>query len=150
MRWVAAAAVAALVAAASPGCGDDDGAALAWDVTPQVVRHPEIPNDVLATGRIRNDSDDELRLDTEDARVIDANGRPLEATVRFAAGYTHALYPPGDAPRETPRKQRERLGDAATIRPGATAPLTAAWHRRRDARAVRIEIGDESLALPAP
>ena len=45
----------------------------------------------------------------------------MRATIRFAAGVTHSLYPPRDAPLENPRKQQERLGDAATIEPGGTA-----------------------------
>jgi hypothetical protein len=152
MRRVAAAlAAAALTAGAAGGCGDDDGQGLTWDRSPQVVRHPEIPRDVLATGRVRNDSDGDMSLDSEDARVIGSDGRVIDATVRFAAGYSHSLYPPGDAPRETPRQERERLGAAATIEPGGTAPLTAAWHRPRGGgRAVRIEVGGESLPLPAP
>jgi hypothetical protein len=150
MRWAAVAVIAALAAGAS-GCGDDDedGGGLAWDGRPTVVQHVEIPGDVLATGRVRNGSGEELRLATEDARVIASDGRTLEATVRFAAGYSHSLYPPADAPKETPREERERLGAAATIEPGGSAPLTAAWHRPRGGvRAVRIEIGDESLPLP--
>ena len=151
-RAAVALAAAVLAAGAAGGCGDDDdGGGLAWERPPDVVRHPEIPGDVLATGRVRNGSDDELRLDAEDARVIGSDGRPLDATVRFAAGYSHSLYPPGDAPRETPRQERERLGAAATIEPGDSAPLTAAWHRPGGGRrAVRIEVGGESLPLPAP
>jgi hypothetical protein len=148
MRWLAPAlAAVALVV----GCGDDDGAALGWAVEPRVVAHPEIPGDLIVTGAVRNETDEELRLDSEDARVVGSDGRALRATVRFAAGYSHSLYPPRDAPRETPREERERLGAAATIPPGGSAPLTAAWHRPRGGvRAVRIEIGDESVPLRGP
>lgn len=143
-------AAALLAAALLAGCGDsdDDGQALAWDGSPRVVRHPELPGDVLATGRVRNGSDDELRLDTGDVRVLDSAGRPLRASVTFAAGYSHSLYPPRDAPKENPRAEAERLGRAATIEPGDPVPLTAAWNRPRTGRAVRIEVGDESLDLP--
>ncbi|HEX8054268.1 MAG TPA: hypothetical protein VF517_14865 [Thermoleophilaceae bacterium] len=150
-RLAPALAAVALVVLPLVGCGDDEGAALGWAVEPRVVQHPEIPGDLLVTGAVRNETDDELRLDSEDARVIGSDGRALRATVRFAAGYSHSLYPPRDAPRETPRQERERLGAAATIPPGGTAPLTAAWHRPRGGvRAVRIEIGDESVPLRGP
>ena len=143
-------AAVALAAAAAGGCGDDGGA-LAWEGTPQVVQHREIPGDLLVTGRVRNGSGSELRLDADSARVIGSDGKVMRATVLFAAGYTHSLYPPRDAPRETPRQERERLGAAATIEPGGSAPLTAAWRRpRRGLRAVRIEFGDRSVPLPPP
>ena len=152
MRRGAAAALAAVMLLAGCGGDDDDGgaAAVRWEERPRVVRHPEIPGDVLVTGRVRNDSGSEVRLDAAAVRVLDGAGRPLRASVTFAAGYSHSLYPPRDAPRETPRQERERLGAAATIAPGDAVPLTAAWHRPRAGRAVRIEVGEESLELPAP
>jgi hypothetical protein len=79
--------------------------------------------------------------------VLDASGRQVRATVRFAAGVTHSLYPPRDAPHENPRQQQERLGDAATIAPGESAPLTIAWHVR-DGTPVRVDFGRASLPLP--
>ena len=146
MRRAAAAALATLALA---GCGGgEEGPAVAWEDEPRVARHPELPGDVLATARLRNDSGDELRLDAADVRVVDASGRSLRASVTFAAGYSHSLYPPRDAPGETPRRESERLGRAVALEPGAAAPLTLAWHAR-DGRAARVEVGDESLPLPA-
>lgn len=145
------AAAALIAAAALAGCGGggDDGPAVAWEGKPNVARHPEIPGDVLVTARVRNESDSELRLDAADVRVIDAAGRPIRAAATFAAGYSHSLYPPRDAPRETPRAESERLGRAATLAPDETVPLTVAWHRPRGGgRAARIELGGERLPLP--
>jgi hypothetical protein len=157
MRGAAAARAAAGITAltlaiGTPlGCGEKDEGTLGWEAPPTVVRHPEIPNDVLATGRVRNDGEGELRLDADRARVIGSDGRAIRATVRLAAGYSHSLYPPRDAPREEPLKERERLGAEATLGAGESAPLTAAWHRPRGGvRAVRIEIGGRSVPLPAP
>ena len=149
----AAAVIAAVALIAVPGCGDDEegGGGLAWDGTPTSVRHPEIPGDVLVTGRVRNDGDEKVRLDADRARVIASDGKALRATVRLAAGYSHSLYPPRDAPREKPLAERERLGAEATLAPGESAPLTAAWHRPRGGvRAVRIEIGGRSVPVPPP
>lgn len=139
-----------LAAAAIAGCGggDEKGAALRWEGEPKVARHPEIPGDVLVTARLRNDSGDALRIDAADVRVVDASGRPVRASVTFAAGYSHSLYPPRDTPKEAPAAEAERLGRAIALEPGAVAPLTLAWHAR-DGRGVRVKLGEESLELPA-
>jgi hypothetical protein len=149
---VAAAALAMAALVTAVGCGranaDRQPSAVAWDGVPLVAQHPELPGDRIATGRLRNSSAEELRLEAADARLVDASGKGLRATVIFAAGVTHSLYPPRDAPRETPRKQQERLGFAATIAPGASVPVTVAWHAS-DGVATRIELGPGSLELPA-
>jgi hypothetical protein len=151
LRRTAAAAAAIVAVVTAAGCGqaaaDRGRSAVAWDGVPLVAQHPEIPGDRIATGKLRNNSGVELRLEAADAKVVDARGRPLPATVIFAAGVSHSLYPPRDAPRETPRKQQERLGFAATIKPGASVPVTAAWHTA-DGVAARIELGAGSLELP--
>jgi hypothetical protein len=149
---VAAAALAMAALVTAVGCGranaDRQPSAVAWDGMPLVAQHPELPGDRIATGRLRNSSDEELRLEATDAKLVDASGKGLRATVIFAAGVTHSLYPPRDAPRETPRKQQERLGFAATLAPGASVPVTVAWHAS-DGVATRIELGPGSLELPA-
>ncbi len=147
--WV----VVPVLAVVAGGCGsgdEQDAAKAAWDGAPIVAPHPELPRDRIATGRIRNDGGSELRLSVRQARLLDGRGRPLRATVRFAAGATHALYPPRDAPKENPREQQERLGDAATIPAGESAPLTIAWHAAEGDRApVRVDLGPVELPLPA-
>ena len=109
VKRAAVASLAALaLAAAGAGCGNDAETApkAAWDGTPAVAPHPEIPTDRIATGRIRNEGGDELRLSVTQARALDAHGTPVRATIRFAAGVTHALYPPRDGPLENPRRQQ--------------------------------------------
>ena len=114
-----------------------------------VAIHPEIAGDRIATGKLRNESGEEVRLTISDAKVLDERGQPLRATVSFAAGATHALYPPREPPREKdPRKQQERLGFAATIPPGKSVPLTVAWHAR-DGVAARVDLGS-NLAVHLP
>lgn len=151
MRRPAVASVAALALATVAGCGggEDEAAKAAWAGDPIVAPHPELPRDRIATGRIRNGGGTELRLSVRQARLLDVRGRPVKATVRFAAGATHALYPPRDAPKEDPREQQERLGDAATIAPGESAPLTIAWRAAEGDRApVRVDLGPVELPLP--
>ena len=149
MRRPAARATAVVALALAAGCGQqaDDDAAVAWDGKPVVAPHPELPGDRIATGKLRNDSSDDLKLSIRDAKVVDANGRPLRATVSFAAGATHALYPPREPPREDPVAQQERLGYAATIEPGESVPLTVAWHAS-DGPATRVDLGAASIDLP--
>ena len=145
----ALAALALLAAAAPAGCGDDSGAPLAWDGQPLVIRQPELPHDTIVTGRVRNGSGEELRLDSARVRIVDARGRAVRSTATFAAGVTHSLYPPRDAPRENPRAERERLGVAATVPAGGSVPFTVAWRTRRGAPApVRVELGPAALELP--
>ena len=152
MRRPTVASLAALALAATAGaCGNgaDDGPKASWDGAPAVAPHPEIPTDHLATGRIRNDGAGELRLSVTEARALDVHGTPVRATIRFAAGVTHSLYPPRDAPHENPRRQQERLGDAATIEPGKSAPLTIAWHAgTADRVPVRVDLGPVEVPLP--
>jgi hypothetical protein len=147
VRRAAAAAAALALATAGAGCGQEESRAIAWADEPVVAPHPELPDDRIATGKLRNDGDDELRLTAADARVVDGEGRPLRASVTFAAGATHALYPPREAPKDNPRTQQERLGYVATIPPGKSVPLTIAWHAR-DGMADRIDFGVLSLDLP--
>jgi hypothetical protein len=150
VKRTAVASLTALALAAVAGCGNNAGAPkAAWDGAPAVAPHPEIPTDRIATGRIRNDGGDELRLSVNQARALDVHGMPVRATIRFAAGVTHSLYPPRDAPRENPREQQERLGDAATIEPGESAPLTIAWHAgTADRVPVRVDLGPVDVPLP--
>ena len=145
---------AALVAAAllTAGCGggeEGSGPRVAWGGDPLVAVHPDLPGDRLLTAQIRNDGPRELRLDSEDARLLDERGKEVRSTVRFSAGYSHSLYPPRDAPAETPRQERERLGAAATIPPDGTVPLTVAWHAPRGTPPpTTLDFGPVSLSLP--
>ena len=145
------AAIAAVAALAVAGCGDDDGggARVAWQDKPLLVPHPDLPDQRLLIGKMRNDSDSDLRMDVEAVRVLDANDRPVRATVRFNEGATHALYPPRDSPVERPRAERERLGSAATVAPGKATPLVVAWRAEGGHAPVRIDFGPAALKVPA-
>jgi hypothetical protein len=149
MRRVVAGAAALALAVAS-GCGGDGGGASAkWDGDPLAGPHPELPDDRIVTGKIRNDGDETLRLDVRYASVLTADGRTVQATVRYAQSAGHSLYPPRDAPRNNPSAMRERLGDAATIETGATAPLTVAWRGGASApKPAEVDLGPVTLPLP--
>src|SRR4051812_49547138 len=113
VRRLKVATLAALALAAVAGCGQsgDDAPRAAWDGAPAVAQHPEIPADRIATGRIRNEGGGELRLSVTQAEALDAHGTPVRATIRFAAGVTHALHPPRRPPLENPRPPQGRPGD---------------------------------------
>jgi hypothetical protein len=138
-------------AALTAGCGGGKGPDLAWKGAPDVIQHPEIARDVLATGQVRNGSGHTLRVDASQVRVLDSAGHRVRAAAIFALGYSHSLYAPGIyQPKEAPLRERERLGRVVVIAPGATVPLTVAWHRPPKGRAVRIEVGGVSLPVPPP
>ena len=144
-----AAAAALLVFLA--GCGSAPTShSASWVGKPVVVHQPELPDDTIVSGRIRNESGDTLELDTEDVRVLDADGHAVQSTARFNTGVTHQLYPPREGPREKdPRFLRERLGQAATVKPGATVPLVVSWRLRPgDEPPRRVELGGASIDLP--
>lgn len=149
-RGAAALVAAAALAGCGGGGGGDDGPPVAWDGEPRVARHPELPGDTLVTARVRNESGGVLRLEADTVRVYGADGNPIPAAATFAAGYSHSLYPPRDAPRETPSAESERLGRAATLDADESVPITVAWHRPRSSRsqATRIEVGGVDLPLP--
>lgn len=135
------------------GCGNAPGApsGVSWEGKPIVVRQPELPRDTIVSGRVVNKGDGAVRLDAADVRLVAPGGGAVESTARFAVGVSHQLYPPRDGPKEKdPEFLRERLGEVATVRPGATVPLVVAWRLEPGAAApVEVELGDgSSLALP--
>lgn len=157
MRRAAAALAAAAVLVGASGCGEASKAGgpsklkVAWEDDPLVVRQKEIPDDTIVSGRMLNRSSKTLRLEAGDVRIVDADGQAVQSTARFSLGVTHPLYPPRDTPREAnPRFEAERLGQAATVKPGASVPLVVSWRVAAGApQPTTVELGeDASLALP--
>ena len=150
-RTLAALAAAAAIVSGCASADADSGAAapLSWEGDPVVVRQPQLPDDTVVSGRILNGTDKPVALDARSVTIVRADGSPVRATVTFAEGYSHSLYPPRDAPKETPRQESERLGRAVTIAPGKSAHLTVAWRiPHGSAPPVKIDLGVEKLALP--
>jgi hypothetical protein len=146
--------VAGVVLAVS-GCGEGSSSEpkpiVSWQGKPLVVRQPELPDDTIVSGRIRNDSGKTLSLDAAEVRLVADDASAVRSTARFQTGVTHSLYPPREVPREAnPRFEAERLGQAATIKPGQTVPLVVSWRVARDAEPpVRVDLGGGvSLKLP--
>ena len=146
-RLIALGALAALVAA---GCGGGQKAEISWVGKPALVKPKELPNDRVLVGRIRNRTDHELRLVAADGRIVDARGRVLRSTIRFAAAYGHGLYSYDQQPKEgDPEFEQVRLGEIAIVPPHKTAPLTLSWRLAHGTgAAARVVIGRIVLDLP--
>ena len=149
----AAAVLAAALAAAVIGCGEDDGGGtgdLVWVKQPQVVRQETLPRDRVMVGFIRNDSLRRITLDAKDVRAVDEDGHALKGTATFIRGYIHPLYPPTRPPSGgLPDEERIRLGQMVRLEPGKQTHLTVAWRLAPGAkRPVRVEYGFGSLPVP--
>lgn len=155
LRLAAAAAVATVagtatvVAAGGAGDGARPGVPLDWSGTPRVSTVPELPRDRILTGRLKNTSTRDLRLEADAVRLVDADGRPLRSTARFAAAFGHGLYSPRDAPDEVAAAEQARLGTAVVVRRGQSVPVTLSWRLGRQGRPpTEARFGERALKLP--
>lgn len=131
--------------------GDGARGPLQWEARPQVARPGGKPQDRVLTGRVRNTSDQTLRLAGAGARLLDERGAVVDGLATFAAGFSHGLYSPLMTPAgQEPEFLARRLGHVAVLAPGQSAPLTLSWRTGADGRApVRAELGDATIAVPA-
>ena len=143
-RLAAALATAALVAG---GCGGDERGALSWEQTPQVLDPPTAENDHVLRGVVRNDGDEAIEIDARDVALRADGGGRVAGTAVFLTGYVR----PGESQNrgrvELSRQEKLRLGKAARIGPGETAPLVISW-RARDGDPARVAYPGGSLAVP--
>jgi hypothetical protein len=141
-----------LAALTLAGCGGAPAStSVRWDKPPIVVRQPELPDDTIVSGEIRNETGHALHLEAADVRVVSPDGQAVRSAVRFTTGVTHQLYPPREGPHEgEPEFLRERLGEVANLAAGTTTPLVVSWRLETgQAAPVKVELGDAgSLALP--
>ena len=136
-------ALASLLALAAAGCGGSGGTGqLRWDGEPTVVSPPSLPNDLIVSGMVRNDSLRELRLTASKVKLLDKNGHEIHGITVFLNAYLHGLYPPTRGPFPRPAGEQERTGLTARVKPGKTLPFTVAWRlpKRADVP-VRIDYG---------
>lgn len=146
------AAVLAL-ALALGGCGAETSAGVAelrWADEPKRYTPPELPRDRLLTGTLRNVSGHALRLDVAAARLVDADGRTVRGTIRFAGSFGHGLYSPRRAPAEPdPEFERRRLGELADVAAGGAVPVTVSWRLAEGAAVpAALRVGATTLELP--
>jgi hypothetical protein len=149
-RRVTAVVVAATIAAGAflmAEVPENRSGALVWSGDADVFTHPTLPGDRVLTAKLRNDGLHPLRVDIGDVRLMDANGRPVEATPVFLQAFGKSLWAAGRGPAQVPDTELQRTGRIAVLRPGEEVPLTIAWHAK-DGDPVRVDYGKGWLALP--
>jgi hypothetical protein len=113
-----------------PSAGSEGVGPVVWVKTPQLVVQPELPNDRILFGRIRNDSLRTVDLKSKQIRVL-ADEREVFGFGRFVDTFVHGNYPvelqPGP---DQPVPATRRLGYTLELRPGQTAPLLVTWRLR--------------------
>ena len=141
--------VGVVLAVAVDGRGEDAPLGrgdLVWEEQPRVYRNPELPNDRILRGVVRNDS---LRVVTLAARDLGVRGRggdEMESAAIFAPTFIRGVFPQnrGDM---IPENEELRIGLRARIEPGKSVPITVSW-REPGERASRVDYGSGSLPLP--
>lgn len=142
---LASAAVLA-VATVSHGGGEQLGqGALVWDQKPQVYRNPELPNDRVLRGVVRNDSLRVMSLTARDLDVRGASGKELESAAVFAPTFIRGVFPENRG-SEIPESEQLRIGLRARIEPGKAVPITVSW-RERGGHAARVDYGAGALPI---
>ena len=164
MKWLAGATLLLLVGVGAllllgnsggdAGAGSSSAAAatgpvrLAWKDSPQMIRVPELPDDRILTGRVRNTSLRAVDLSADRIEIVDARGKRLPSTARFLQAFAHGLYP-ASMGVEGGKFERTRLGRIATVKPGQDLPLTLSWRLASGtAQPLEVRFGGGSLALP--
>jgi hypothetical protein len=145
-----------VVVLAALGSGRDGAGAtasapvrLAWRGEPLVIKVPELPRDRILSGEVRNTSVKPVDLSIDRVRVVDAQGREVQSSVRFLAAFAHGLYPPTQKIGPGGTFTRTRLGEITRIKPGAAVPMTLSWRVPAGADApVEVRFGGGSLPLP--
>jgi hypothetical protein len=131
--------------------GDSARGGVTWDGNPELIAPPELPDDRVLAGRLRNTSSVPVRLEGFSAVLRDDAGRAVEGGVSFARGFSHGLYGPGVSPKEPmPDFLTTRLGMVAVVGPGESVPVTVSWRRGAgNGSPVSADLGGATLALPA-
>jgi hypothetical protein len=145
------AAVLALLGLALVGCsGNSKGAdkPLTWQDSPRLIKTPR--HDRVLIGRVTNVSGERLVVEAKNVKLIDSDSRRVRASVAFISSFVKSNFPHNNGPMRIPEAEQVRLGQLAEIDPGASSPLTVAWHEPPGpASAVRIDYGRGALPVPA-
>jgi hypothetical protein len=132
----------------APAQGGAAPTAFAWEGTPlDVEPEPGLPDDHIVSGVLRNTALRAAALEADDLRVLDEDGRPLKTSARFLHNFAHGIYSREMIKRDgpPPSEERRRLGEIATVRPGATVPVTISWRGKGGAT---LDLGGATVPLP--
>jgi hypothetical protein len=148
-------ALAALACLALAGCGTKSETikgtgAMSWEKKPVTIRLGSKPNDRILFGTVRNDSLRPIKIFASDIKVVDSDGRKLEATAIFSKTFAHGLYGSTDPRAKAPGEyELQRIGRLVRLNPGQTAPLTVSWRLKSTGdRPVQVQMGDGGLPIP--
>lgn len=121
--------------------GRDDGglagggsSVLAWEDPPLLISPPDLPDDRVAYGTVRNTSLERLQASGRDFAVRDADGTELDASVQFLGTYAHGIYGAFQKPDPLPPEELSRLGLVVDLQTGQDAPLTVSYRLGDGAR----------------
>ena len=151
----AALVVAAVVVVVLLGGGSDSragsGTVLSWNEDPVSLTNPNLPDDRIAYGDVRNVGMDGITANAGDFDVRDARGKPLDASVQFLGTFAHGLYGAFQQPARSTPFEKRRLGKAVAVKPGEVKPLTVAYHLdpSTELPASVYYAGSRVLTLPA-
>jgi hypothetical protein len=146
---LAAALVVIVAVAALAGSGDDrqlGNGDLVWVKQARLYRNPNLPDDRVVRGVIRNNSLKIVTLSARDLHVRTAAGDRLDTAAVFAPTFIRGVFPENRG-QDIPESEQLRIGLRARIEPGKTVPVTVAW-REPDGRASAIDYGGGSLPVP--
>ena len=153
LRLAAAAALAVAAAVAIAllvsGGASGDAQQLGWDGKPKLFKSGK-PTDRVLYGRFENTSRETLDLDTDRARLLDAEGNEVRSTVVFLEAFAHSLFAWSQRPQKLTEFERRRLGQLATLKPGQDLPITVSWRVPAGEKPpVKVDFGTSELKLPA-
>jgi hypothetical protein len=149
LRRAALALTPLLVLAAAAGCGGDDelgSGDLMWDKEPRVFTNPNLPDDRILAGTVRNDTLDTVTLVARELDVRTPGGDQMESAAIFSQTFVRGVFPQNRG-TEIPESEQLRIGLRARLRPGETAPLTVSW-RQQGERAAVVDYGAGTLPVP--
>ena len=149
MRRAALALTLLLAVAAAAGCGGDDelgSGDLMWEEKPRVFTNPNLPDDRILAGTVRNDTLETVTLVARDLGVRSPDGDEMESAAIFAQTFVRGVFPQNRG-TDIPEGEQLRIGLQARLKPGETAPLTVSW-RQQGARAAVVDYGEGTLPVP--
>jgi hypothetical protein len=149
LRRAARALTLVIAVAAAAGCGGDDelgSGDLMWEKKPRVFTNPNLPDDRVLAGTVRNDTLETVTLVARDLGVRTPGGDQMESAAVFAQTFVRGVFPQNRG-TEIPESEQLRIGLRARLRPGETAPLTVSW-RQQGAQAAVVDYGAGTLPVP--